>query len=384
LLKPMAATLTKTSSRTSSRSGRMPKYQLLRTTLLEQIGSGELGSGQRVPSESELIAQFQVSNTTVRRCLNDLAKEGYIHRQRGRGSFVADLAASALRTSFGILCTSIAAGTATPSFTAQLSGLEKYASESEHRVELFTTRGLEYARNPEKALAHLIQHRELKGLFVISPIPSQWLSELVQSNFPVVSVNIDYLDLDIPRVLTDTELLVRTAAEHLIELGHRKIAGIFGEARQAPSDIPGAAVRARRGIEALSAAHAGDSIAVQSINYDYFDKEKTRKQLIDLLKPGPNRPTGLMVFEDNLGRLAWDIALESGLSVPGDLSIVSLQGLAAQLSLTTCGCNYDNLCWRAARIMEQRISGERPARLRELIGGTLVVGQSTGPCRSSK
>lgn len=360
----------------------MPKYQLLRSTLLKQIGSGQLGSGQRVPSENELIEQFQVSNTTVRRCLNDLAKEGYIHRQRGRGSFVSDLAATALRTSFGILCSSLAASTAAPSFTSQLTGLEKYAAECDHRVELFTTRGLENARSPERALSHLVQQRELKGLFVISPIPSQWLSELVRIDFPIVSVNIDYTDLEIPRVLADTESLVRTAGAHLIELGHRRIAGLFGQTRQSASAIPGASVRAQLGLDTLTRQHAG--IEVSSVTYDYFDKEKTRKQLTELLKPATgSRPTALLAFEDTLARSAWDLALEMGLSVPSELSIVSLQGLAPQLNLTTCGCNYDNLCWRAARIMEQRMTGDKPARSRELVGGTLIVGQSTGPCRNS-
>jgi len=377
----MTAILSKPSKTKILRGGHTPKHQNLREVLLEQIGSGELGSGQRVPSESELIAQFQVSNTTVRRCLNDLAREGYIHRQRGRGSFVSELAATALHASFGILCTSIAASSAAPSFTAQLTGLEKFASESGDRVELFTTRGLERANRPAHALAQLVQKRELKGLFIISPIPSAWFSELTNGAFPLVSVNIDYPDLDIPRVLGDTESLAFLAGNHLIDLGHRRIAAMLGHMRQTASTIPGAAVRAQAGLDRLVATHPG--VQTQTILYDYFDKDATRRQIADLLRHGPQCPTALIVTEDTLARSAWDLAAEAGLNVPADLSIISLQGMAPNYGLTTCICNYDNFCWRASRIMEQLVSGERPARLRELVGGSLRVGQSTGSCRKS-
>lgn len=363
---------------------RTPKYQLLRSSLLAQVETGRLGSGQRVPSESELIAQFGVSNTTVRRCLNDLAKEGYIHRERGRGSFVSDLAVTALRTSFGILCSSLAAGTAAPSFTAQLTGLEKYASESGHRVELFTSHGLESARQPEKALAHLINQRDLQGLFVISPMPSAWLSELVARKFPVLSLNIDFPDLDIPLLLTDSEQLALQAGRYLAELGHKRIAGLFGQARTTPqtSNIPGAVVRAEKGLLELSRQNPGLQTTV--LTYDYFDKLATQRQLADLLKlPPGKRPSGLLVFEETIGRVAWDLANDLGLDVPGDLSIISMQGLSPQFNLTTSSCNYDNLCWRAARVMEQLVNKERPARMRELVSGPLTIGQSTGPYRSA-
>ena len=42
-----------------------------------------------IPPESELVAYYRVSRTTVRQVLDLLVKEGLIVRQRGRGSFVA-------------------------------------------------------------------------------------------------------------------------------------------------------------------------------------------------------------------------------------------------------------------------------------------------------
>src|SRR5439155_10170598 len=48
------------------------------------------GPGERFPSQSELMRQFQVSDRTVLRSLDDLSRAGWIVRRRGSGTFVAE------------------------------------------------------------------------------------------------------------------------------------------------------------------------------------------------------------------------------------------------------------------------------------------------------
>ena len=67
-----------------------PRYQIIRDELLDDIDSGRLGPGDRVPSENELVGRFGVSRMTARRALQELAAAGFLLRTRGRGSFVAD------------------------------------------------------------------------------------------------------------------------------------------------------------------------------------------------------------------------------------------------------------------------------------------------------
>src|SRR5262249_14986727 len=52
------------------------------------IRSGELQPGERIPSESELVAQFGVGRPTVRQAVSELVREGYLTRRKGSGSFV--------------------------------------------------------------------------------------------------------------------------------------------------------------------------------------------------------------------------------------------------------------------------------------------------------
>src|SRR2546427_7188852 len=49
-----------------------------------------LGAGSAIPSERQLSADLGVSRLTVRAALDDLAREGYLVRRRGSGTFVSE------------------------------------------------------------------------------------------------------------------------------------------------------------------------------------------------------------------------------------------------------------------------------------------------------
>jgi len=52
------------------------------------IASGTLAPGDRLPTEADLVAQYQLNRTTVRRALDELRREGLIVSSQGRGYFV--------------------------------------------------------------------------------------------------------------------------------------------------------------------------------------------------------------------------------------------------------------------------------------------------------
>lgn len=66
-----------------------PLYHQLKEALTQQIVSGRWASGSELPSEIELCRHFAVSRGTLRRALADLAQQGLVDRQQGRGTFVA-------------------------------------------------------------------------------------------------------------------------------------------------------------------------------------------------------------------------------------------------------------------------------------------------------
>lgn len=66
-----------------------PLYQKVKQHLLEQIDSGTWPVNHRLPSEHELVAQFNVSRMTVNRAVRELTDEGRLVRLQGVGTFVA-------------------------------------------------------------------------------------------------------------------------------------------------------------------------------------------------------------------------------------------------------------------------------------------------------
>lgn len=72
-----------------SRESPTPLYAQVKQRLLQQIDAGLLKPGERLPSEAELEKAFQVSRITIRRALGDLAAAGYLRRQAGSGTIVA-------------------------------------------------------------------------------------------------------------------------------------------------------------------------------------------------------------------------------------------------------------------------------------------------------
>lgn len=75
---------------TVSRSSATPLHDQIRRAVLGQISSGELGPGDRLPTEHEYAAQFGVSLAPVRQALLQLAAAGHIVRVKGKGTYVRD------------------------------------------------------------------------------------------------------------------------------------------------------------------------------------------------------------------------------------------------------------------------------------------------------
>ena len=65
-----------------------PKYQQILEQLKEDIASGKYATGERLPSESELVKTFDTSRVTVNRALRELQLSGAIDRRAGSGSYV--------------------------------------------------------------------------------------------------------------------------------------------------------------------------------------------------------------------------------------------------------------------------------------------------------
>ncbi|WP_282597677.1 GntR family transcriptional regulator [Bacillus sp. REN3] len=66
----------------------IPIYHQLEEYIKAQIENGELEPDQAIPSERVYADMFQISRMTIRQALTNLVNEGYLYRQKGKGTFV--------------------------------------------------------------------------------------------------------------------------------------------------------------------------------------------------------------------------------------------------------------------------------------------------------
>lgn len=71
--------------------------------LLEMVVSGDLGPGERLPPERELVGRLGVSRTVVREALNLLEARGVINIEHGRGAVIGGGGTDAVRDTLGVL-----------------------------------------------------------------------------------------------------------------------------------------------------------------------------------------------------------------------------------------------------------------------------------------
>lgn len=72
------------------RGGGVALWRQIATDLERAIGDGSLAPGARLPSEADFAARYGVNRHTVRRALDEMARNGRVRVEHGRGSFVAE------------------------------------------------------------------------------------------------------------------------------------------------------------------------------------------------------------------------------------------------------------------------------------------------------
>lgn len=88
-------------------------YEQVVEQIEQQILRGNLRHGDRLPTERELAEQFHVSRTVVREAVKALREKGLVQGYQGRGTFITNGTARAVRHSLGLMMQISAAKSAT-------------------------------------------------------------------------------------------------------------------------------------------------------------------------------------------------------------------------------------------------------------------------------
>jgi len=164
-------------------------YSKVKAYLKDGLASGRWVPGDRMPSEAELVQQFEVSRMTVGRAIRELQAEGFVTRVQGVGTFAAHLSRVSSTLTIRDLHDEILARGHTHQTTVV------FAKKVKAKPELATQMGLE----PGDAVFHsLIVHSE-------NGVPLQCEDRYVNpASAP------DYLGVDF-QTITPTQYLLQVA-----------------------------------------------------------------------------------------------------------------------------------------------------------------------------
>ncbi len=163
------------------------------------------------------------------------------------------------------------------------------------------------------------------GAIVYSCLPeSEARDWLVRRGLPLVLVDQDPVD-GIACVNVDDRGGARAAAQHLVDLGHRRIAALtLAVEGLSPASEPNARLYAhpqrQRVLGWIDAVEAvgGELDVHEVVGHD----DRAAAAAVGPLLAGPDRPTAVLCFSDLFAVGVVRAAREAGLDVPGDLSVV--------------------------------------------------------------
>lgn len=218
------------------------------------------------------------------------------------------------------------------------------------------------------------------GFVILAPnIHSDLVASIRSEGIPAVATSADAVVLGIPTVDNDSDKGIVLAVEHLISLGHRRIAHLAGTMGQTSSIIRRDSffrVMARHNLE------IPDHFVVEP---GYF-REKAYACTLELLR-NPDRPTALCCANDDIALGAMDAAKELAIRVPMQLSIVGYDDTVAgrynEPSLTTIRQPTEEMGRLAVNLLLQQINGANVASRTHVIAPELLVRHSTGPAPQS-
>ena len=223
----------------------------------------------------------------------------------------------------------------------------------------------------------LLRRDRADGLLVLSlPPPVPQLDRLQRAGVPVVLV--DARADGVPSVVTDDRHGGTIATEHLLELGHTRIAFLGDE----PVNPFGFESSARRE-DGYRAALVGAGLQpdARHVGHGAHDKRIGRALAERLLATKP-RPTAIFAASAVLALGVLDAARAAGLSVPGDLSVVGFDDVevASHIGLTTVRQPLFESGDLGARLLLEALGGEgAPAAVEHELPLELVLRTTTAP-----
>lgn len=325
------------------------------------------------PTIRDVAAEAGVSTATVSKVLNrrhGVAPETFarvmaVIEQTG---YAASLVAQSLRNQrtnvIGILVADV------EPFSAEfLKGAADAIRGSGYDLVVYSAGGRpENHEGWERRYLSRLSGTLIDGAIVVTPT-------VVEVNFgsPVVAVDPHTGPSALPTVDSDNMTGASLATEHLLGLGHRRIAMLTGR-----PDLQSSRLREQGFRNAMAAADVPvDEAMVLAGGYEDEYAEAATRRLLTMAQ----RPTALFAANDVMAEAAIRVAVELGIDVPGGLSVVGFDNIpelaVSDPPLTTVEQPIRRMGQEAMTMVLSLVQGTTPPRTHITLPTRLIVRSST-------
>ncbi|SFL45626.1 DNA-binding transcriptional regulator, LacI/PurR family [Gracilibacillus orientalis] len=364
-------------------------YQQVYQSIKADITNGKFQVGDRIPSEKELSEKFQVSRITSKKALEILMNEGYVYRQRGRGTFVDEFSTNQKKQPsdtkkplFGLIVTSLDA-----SFGNNLVTALTDDTDEGFFIILKISLGLP---DKEEQLMQELMELGVDGMIVAPAHSDHYSSEILKmvvNKFPLVLIDRSIKGIGVTSVSTDNQEAAQTGVNYLFEIGHKHISVLM------PSNYETTTIEDR--IAGIVHAYAEKNVMVNksqwhadihsTLPYPLASKEEDIERIKKHIQKHPEI-TAIFALEYNIALLAKKAIEDLNLNVPEDISIICFDSPPyndLELNFTHLKQNEKELGQKTIKRLMDMYKGELQIKKDE-ISATLVEGETPRTLKLSK
>lgn len=326
------------------RASNTPIYKQIYDDINQRIAHGEYPFRSLLPSESKLCAIYGVERATVRRALAMMAEDGRIAKHHGIGASVLQPNKSSDLPGKKTLLFLLPIGlnnldlVAEPFNAKLIRTIEKECSQKGYDL-------LYKSFSQSESADELVQTCNPSGVFFTSFLPTDMYKQLHRKGIPVVLLNQSHPLY--PSVSLDNRGGAKMVVEHLIALGHQKI-GFIGTTSKHQ-------IQTNRFGGYIDTMQENDLTVNEKWLVTGDWSMESGKLAMQQLLSGNDLPTALFIANDAMAIGAIMTALDQGISIPQDMSIVGFddidQASFIRPSLTTVSFDYEALARSACMLM---------------------------------
>jgi GntR family transcriptional regulator, arabinose operon transcriptional repressor len=356
------------------RDSGVPLYAQVSEILIQRILNDEWVPGTNLPAEPELCAELGVARGTLRQALSKLEQLGYIRRERGRGTFVANKGERSRTQGLpGSQIGFIVPYVRDSYVSAILLGVERAAADQELSVTF------KHVENDQQRQAEVLESLAAQGLagVVLYPVDSvhvEPMKRLIRAGYPIVLVDRYLIGVASDYVMSDHFGGAVRAMQHLIEMGHRQIGFVSW-------CDPAISMEHRKAGYHQALTEAGiphdPALVCEVEGYPTVDLDSLRDFLTK-----QSSFTAIFAANDQIALAVYQVARQMGIRIPQDLALVGFDNLDftmhLDVPLTTVEQSAFEIGRRAVETLLARIQYPSGAWQQVIVPTRLIVRRSCG------